>query len=314
MREFFNIFFAVVLALSFSLVMAVPTRAAELLPVTIDVAGRPDLAGTITADGDSVIFDIRAIGQADDGDSNNPSKYYTQTNFDNEYFTISAAGKFLKYNMWAGNTTPYWGTKWGNATNPLPGGVTFSQTQDGDDFVYAVSMSYAVLGISDGDTFSVQIKARDFNDDYVQSYSGYQGYDGQYSQYRGLWITDTGGFDVTLPQPVIEVEIDIKPGSDPNSINLKSKGVVPLAVLTTNDFDASTVDPATVRFGPDDAEAVQYALEDVDEDGDIDMILHFKTQDLRLNGNSIEATLSGETFGGMPIQGTDTVNIVPKGK
>ncbi len=31
---------------------------------------------------------------------------------------------------------------------------------------------------------------------------------------------------------IIDVEIDIKPGSDPNSINLKSRGVVPVAVLT----------------------------------------------------------------------------------
>ncbi|GAI48987.1 unnamed protein product, partial [marine sediment metagenome] len=51
-------------------------------------------------------------------------------------------------------------------------------------------------------TFSVQIKARDFNDDYVQSYSGYDGYDGEYSQYRGLWITDTGVFNITIPIPV----------------------------------------------------------------------------------------------------------------
>jgi len=176
--------------------------AADLLPVTVNTLGRPTLVGTITTDGTSIIFDIRAVGQANDGDDINPSKYYNQTNFDNEYFTISAAGKLLKYNMFSGNTTPYWGTSWGNATNPLPEGVTFSQTQDGNDFVYAVSMSYAVLGISEGDTFSVQITARDFNDDYVQSYTGYEGYNGEYSQYRGLWITDTGVFDITIPVPV----------------------------------------------------------------------------------------------------------------
>lgn len=30
------------------------------------------------------------------------------------------------------------------------------------------------------------------------------------------------------------VTIDIKPGSDPNSINLRSKGVIPVAILSTN--------------------------------------------------------------------------------
>jgi len=176
--------------------------AADLLPFTVNTLGRPDLVGTITTDGTSIIFNIRAVGQANDGDNINTSKWYNATQFDNEYFTISAAGKFLKYNMFSGNTTPYWGTSWGDATNPLPVGVTFSQTQDGNDFVYAVSMSYGVLGISEGDTFSVQIKARDFNDDYVQSYSGYEGYNGEYSSYNGLWITDTGVFDVMIPVPV----------------------------------------------------------------------------------------------------------------
>jgi len=42
------------------------------------------------------------------------------------------------------------------------------------------------------------------------------------------------------------VEIDIKPGSYPNSINLDSGRVVPVAILTTPDFDASIVDPGTV--------------------------------------------------------------------
>ncbi|GAI30732.1 unnamed protein product [marine sediment metagenome] len=173
-------------------------------------------------------------------------------------------------------------------------------------------MSYAVLNVSDGDTFPVQIKARDFNDDYVQSYTGYEGYDGEYSQYRGLWITDTGVIYVTVPVPVIEVEIDIKPGSDPNSINLKSKGVVPVAVLTTDDLDANTVDPDTVVFAS--ALPVRWTMEDVDGDGKMDMLFHFKTQELNLTEDSTSATLTGEALDGMSIQGTDTVNIVPKGK
>lgn len=208
-KKLFSVLLVLVLVASFSLVTAVPVAAAEPPLATVDAEGRPHLVGTITVDGDSVSFNIRAIGQADDGDDINTSKYYTQTNFDNEYFTISAAGKFLKYNMFMGNTTPYWGTSWGDATNPLPNGVTFSQVEDGNDFVYAVSMSYAVLGISDGDTFAIQIKARDFNDDYVQSYSGYDGYDGEYSQYRGLWITDTGIFEVTVPPPPPPTKADI---------------------------------------------------------------------------------------------------------
>jgi len=52
----------------------------------------------------------------------------------------------------------------------------------------------------------------------------------------------------TFTMSIIDVKIDIKPGSDPNSINIGSKGVVPIALLTTADFDASRVNPATVKF------------------------------------------------------------------
>ena len=107
----------------------------------------------------------------------------------------------------------------------------------------------------------------------------------------------------------MEIVIDIKPGSEPNSINLDSKGVVPVAVLTTDSFDASTVDPDTVLFAG--AAPLHWALEDVDSDGDEDLLFHFKTQELDLDEYSTEATLTGQTFDGQVIQGTDAVNIVP---
>ena len=112
--------------------------------------------------------------------------------------------------------------------------------------------------------------------------------------------------------PCLERPIDIKPGSDPNSINLDSKGLVPVAVLTTDDFDASTVDPATVRFAG--ALPLRWAMEDVDGDGDMDLLFHFKTQELDLDENSTEATLTGYTQDGEFTWGMDTVKTVTKGK
>jgi len=118
---------------------------------------------------------------------------------------------------------------------------------------------------------------------------------------------------IYLAAPSIEVQIDIKPGSDQNSINLESKGVVPVAVLSTGDFDADTIDPASVRFAG--AEPVRWKLEDVDDDGDDDMMFHFRTKDLvDLDPSSTEATLTAELFTGEEVFGTDEVRIVPSKK
>ena len=103
--------------------------------------------------------------------------------------------------------------------------------------------------------------------------------------------------------------IDIKPGSFPNSINPRSKGVIPVAILTTNSFDATAVDPTTVLFGPTGTEAasVHSALEDVDGDGDTDMILHFNTLNTGILCGDTSASLTGDTFGGQAIKGSDSI-------
>lgn len=56
-----------------------------------------------------------------------------------------------------------------------------------------------------------------------------------------------------LVVPAGIVDIDTKPGSYPNSVNPKRKGVIPVDILTTEEFDATAVDPLSVRFGPDGA-------------------------------------------------------------
>lgn len=127
---------------------------------------------------------------------------------------------------------------------------------------------------------------------------------------------------VTLDSGMV---IDIKPGNEQNNINLKSNGVVPVAVLTTERFDAATVDPATALFAG--AEPDHWSFEDVDGDGDNDIIFHFRTQQLDLDQDSTEATLTAQlasaplmgqmtsqseaqTSGGTVISGTDAVKIV----
>jgi len=137
-----------------------------------------------------------------------------------------------------------------------------------------------------------------------------------------------GDVPIHLAVSVPKMTVDIKPGNDTNVINLKSKGVVPVAVLTTDVFDAREVDPATVRFA--EAAPARWTLEDVDGDGDKDMLFHFKTEELNLNENSTEATLTarltapvraqsmsqsaGQTNDGPTVSGTDKVRILSSKK
>lgn len=108
------------------------------------------------------------------------------------------------------------------------------------------------------------------------------------------------------------VEIDIKPASFPNSINPRNRGRIPVAILTTDTFNASTVDPTTVLFGRigTEAAAMQSAVEDIDGDGDNDLNLHFNTQDTGTVCGDASAFLTGQTLGGQALRGSDSVNMV----
>jgi Integrin beta chain VWA domain len=117
---------------------------------------------------------------------------------------------------------------------------------------------------------------------------------------------------------VQEVGIDIKPGSFPNSIKLSNKGVIPVAILSTPTFDATTVDANTVCFGdaedPSQRDCTEAHgrghIEDVNGDFLLDLVLHFETSETGIDLGDTEACLTGETFGGALIEGCDSVRTL----
>ena len=130
----------------------------------------------------------------------------------------------------------------------------------------------------------------------------------------------TGTFDWSIITE-IAVDIDIKPGSDPNSINCNNENaVITVAILTTDDFDATTVDHTTVTFEGASETHVNKKTgdprrheEDVDGDGDTDLVFHFRLGDTDLGCDATEGILTGETFDGVPINGTDAVRMIDQG-
>ena len=156
----------------------------------------------------------------------------------------------------------------------------------------------------------------------VDSTNGWTGkltwiYEGnQYSLNIGtssdITVEIVGGSDT------IAVDIDIKPGSYPNSINLGSKGVVPVAILSTSTFDANTVDPDTVELAGADvavrgkSNKLLAHEEDVNDDGLMDLVCQVETENL--DPDQLQegyAILTGSTYDGQAIEGSDEITIVP---
>ena len=48
-------------------------------------------------------------------------------------------------------------------------------------------------------------------------------------------------------------------------------------------------------------------IEDADGDGDLDLILHFKTQETGIQCGDTSAFLTGETFDGQAVEGSDSI-------
>jgi len=143
---------------------------------------------------------------------------------------------------------------------------------------------------------------------------------------------------IGLPKE-IEVPFDIKPKSCPNPLNVnEKKGVLPVAILGTADFDVTQVDLTSIKL--EGISPLRSALEDVatpfvpfigkrlatdctdaGADGFLDLILKFDNQaivaalgpvtDKEVRVLKLTGNLKPE-FGGIPIVGEDVVIILKK--
>ncbi len=140
-----------------------------------------------------------------------------------------------------------------------------------------------------------------------------------------------------VPEPTFTpVFLDIKPGSCPNPLYLEKKGVLPVAILGTEDFDVTSINPATIRLSKDGVEnedgvsPLRWSYEDVatpfegdlcgcrdlNSDGYMDLTLKFDAREviywLELGenvGETIPLTLKAHLSGCEAIQGQDCVRI-----
>lgn len=131
----------------------------------------------------------------------------------------------------------------------------------------------------------------------------------------------TSSDDMTL-RILGSLTIDIKPGSYPNSINLGSNGVIPVAILSTADFDATLI-PANTVFLAGAGVAVRGKgkntlahQEDVNDDGFMDLVVKVEIENLdsgtfQNGGAFLQIRETSNPTSPIIDEGWDEITIVP---
>ena len=125
------------------------------------------------------------------------------------------------------------------------------------------------------------------------------------------------------------IDVMLKRGDGPRSINRRSRGKIAVAVLSVADsgagdgFDASAIDPTTVTLGDGSEPDVFVAANrhgklmahwpDLNDDGLRDALFHFNTWELVESGDvtdeTTELVLRGQTTDGAAFTGSDEVVV-----
>ena len=145
--------------------------------------------------------------------------------------------------------------------------------------------------------------------------------EGQVAFYARLADGTVGIYRADPMADEIPVMVDVKPGDNPNVINRDSHGVVPVAILSTESFDARDVDPKTITLANASVKVkkngtMMVAFEDVNEDGLVDLLFHVSTQDLQLEESDSELVLEGQTLDKtldatpVKVKGSDSVRVI----
>ncbi|MHC4739395.1 MAG: hypothetical protein ACYS9Y_10880 [Planctomycetota bacterium] len=143
-----------------------------------------------------------------------------------------------------------------------------------------------------------------------------------------------GGTVNVGPEPSTPpVAVDIKPGSCPNPVNVKSKGVLPVAILGSESFDVTSIDVASIRLA--DVAPIRSSYEDAatpvsngndcecttaGSDGYLDLVLKFESQAIIEALGEVEdgdewiLELTGTLYDEREIAGEDCIIIRAKSK
>jgi hypothetical protein len=204
--------------------------------------------------------------------------------------------------------------------------------------MYCLMKGLSYAGVN---TIIVDGESVDWYDVFAERILEIQMDDGSWPRdYWGGQITATEWALLTLERvvPPQNVAVDVKPTSCPNPLNVDNRGVLPVAILGTADFDVSEIDPATVTlegisplrwswndvatpYEPWTGKENEYDCNEYGPDGNADLTLKFKAQEIVSaigsvsDGDVLVLQLTGklkDEYGGTAFFGEDVVRIINK--
>ncbi|MFO7966353.1 MAG: thrombospondin type 3 repeat-containing protein [Archaeoglobaceae archaeon] len=134
------------------------------------------------------------------------------------------------------------------------------------------------------------------------------------------------------------LNVDVKPGSCPNPLNLKKKGDIPVAITGNQNFNVTSINVSTIQLTRDGIDEgvvpIRYSYEDeatpypgelcgcnnLTSDEYTDLLLKFdaqeviKTLELGDSTDALELTISANLTDGTPVNGKDCMWILEKDK
>jgi probable HAF family extracellular repeat protein len=122
-------------------------------------------------------------------------------------------------------------------------------------------------------------------------------------------------YSAFLLSPILEITINIKPRKDFNSVNPKMSGIIPIAILSTRDFNApNQINRKSLTFGSTgNEESLAFCSrlpKDVDGDGLKDVVCYFYSRLTGFQCGDTEGILRGNAIDGTPIEGVDLIEIL----
>jgi hypothetical protein len=107
-----------------------------------------------------------------------------------------------------------------------------------------------------------------------------------------------------------------------STINARKKGVVRIALFGSDTLDVDQVDVSWLRFGPGRAAPAHDLSDDftyndhrvdVDADGVMDLVMHFRVRESGIQAGDESVHLLGKTIDGQPFKGVDSIRTLAHG-